>query len=537
VNFRWQVFILLNLFMTPHAFGQLSWSKFLNPGPLASPHSTLEGGNKCESCHELASGVPNEKCLACHQEIATQVRAKSGWHSKQTLPCFKCHSDHKGKTYDLMGLTRKLFSHNDTKLPLSGMHAKIKCEKCHDELRVNSASKKKGTSNTYLGLKSYCVSCHRDVHDSRKGSFRVCQKCHSEDNWKNLKNDLGFNHNKESRFALIGAHRRVDCYDCHKNKTWSPLKFSNCTDCHKDPHKNKFGSDCLKCHNMNSWKQGGGSTSSGGGKVGFNHNKTAFPLKGEHVSVACETCHGSKIGKIARFKECSDCHNNPHGSQFRQLWDQSKTCKDCHIEDGWNLLKFQHNTNSRYKLDGGHSIVPCKQCHVDTKYRWLSGSPDCNTCHLDVHKSQFVRTCASCHITDSFEKLTFDHNKEARFPLVGKHQKVQCAWCHDAGKYKDLDTRCSACHNDFHANSLGIECPRCHAPIAFNDIDFEHNIGSRFKLTGKHIQVPCTRCHVRFEYKIKDATCVRCHLDVHQPSKGKNCEKCHTTDTFFSQTK
>src|SRR5262249_34185483 len=146
--------------------------------------------------------------------------------------------------------------------------------------------------------------------------------------------------------ALTGAHMRVRCYQCHKQKTWAPLPFSSCTNCHVDPHKGSFGPNCSKCHNTSSWR-GAAPTGSGMGKGAFDHDKTAFPLKGAHKNVTCVRCHGPKLGKMegVNFKQCSGCHNNPHGNQFQVLWDRQKVCSDCHLEDGWPMLNFQHNTD------------------------------------------------------------------------------------------------------------------------------------------------------------------------------------------------
>src|SRR5438034_3509046 len=38
-----------------------------------------------------------------------------------------------------------------------------------------------------------------------------------------------------SKYPLLGAHMKVSCVACHaKGEFQRPLKFSNCTDCHKD---------------------------------------------------------------------------------------------------------------------------------------------------------------------------------------------------------------------------------------------------------------------------------------------------------------
>jgi hypothetical protein len=521
------------------AFAQLDLGEWLNPGPLASPHAALEGGKNCVNCHATAQGVPDRKCLTCHTEIAEKLEKKRGFHGRQTIECVKCHSDHKGRAFDLSGLTRTKFDHAETGWPLEGSHRPLKCESCHKTFRVDVGTKKQTTRRTYLENKRDCVTCHNDVHNTKEPEFKECQRCHNVEKFRPAKQRLSFNHNRETKYPLTGAHARVNCYSCHKQKVWAPLAFDKCTNCHVDPHKGSLGPTCTKCHSTAGWR--GAATPStmtggGGGKSAkaFDHEKTAFPLKGEHRGVTCVRCHGDVLGKMSgvKFAQCNGCHNNPHGNQFEVIWNKVKVCTDCHLEDGWPMLSFQHNRDSRYKLEEKHTLVPCQQCHVDDKYRWMTKAPECGTCHNDVHRGQFKSDCFSCHTQKGFDQVIFDHNKQSRFPLVGKHAYVNCANCHVEGRFKPLETNCNGCHNDFHKGTLGNECRRCHAPIAFNDIAFDHNRESKFKIDGQHAKVACNQCHTDYQYKIGRGDCVSCHLDVHKGTFGQACERCHSTQGF-----
>ncbi len=519
------------------SWAQLDFTQWLNPGPLSQPHEGLEGVKNCTTCHATAKGVPDRKCLDCHKEISDRLAAKKGFHARQTEECRTCHDEHKGREFDVTGLSRTKFDHADTGWPLTGGHARVKCENCHKEVRTNVQTHQPTRRRTYLGANPECSACHEDVHKSGKPELEQCARCHTTDLWKKPKTRLQFDHQRESRYPLTGQHQRVACYGCHKQKKWAPLAFESCTNCHADPHKGSFGPKCESCHSTKGWK---GASPTGKpaaqGEKGFDHDKTAFPLTGAHRDVTCLRCHGPKIGKMPGFEQCSGCHNNPHGNQFEVLWNVKKVCTDCHLTDGWNLLKFKHNDDSRYKLEGKHTLVPCQQCHVDAKYRWLPKAPDCVACHKDVHRGQFERTCASCHKTDGFNQLTFDHDRDSPFPLVGKHKLVACSSCHVEGRYKPLERRCQGCHNDFHKGELGQECNRCHAPTAYNDIEFDHNRESRFRLDGKHVRVPCNQCHVNYRYKIPKQECSACHYDAHKGTFGTTCERCHTTEGFSTKS-
>ena len=91
----------------------------------------------------------------------------------------------------------------------------------------------------------------------------------------------------------------------HVDFTKAPLA---CSECHEDPHGKQFAdkeSDCASCHNSNKWKPSL-----------FDHEKTAFSLKGGHEGVPCADCHKLKKeieGKDVLFYKptpvaCEACH-------------------------------------------------------------------------------------------------------------------------------------------------------------------------------------------------------------------------------------
>ncbi len=49
----------------------------ISPGELSSPHSHLEGLDKCTGCHTLGRTLSNEKCLRCHTEIRARLTRQS----------------------------------------------------------------------------------------------------------------------------------------------------------------------------------------------------------------------------------------------------------------------------------------------------------------------------------------------------------------------------------------------------------------------------------------------------------------------------
>ena len=91
--------------------------------------------------------------------------------------------------------------------------------------------------------------------------------------------------------------------------------------------------------------------------------------------------------------ECNHCHADPHRDQFKDiLLADKKTidCARCHVTVDWFAERFNHETNSRFPLRGGHLKVACATCHQVLeagKPRLLLYKPlsfECVSCHKDT---------------------------------------------------------------------------------------------------------------------------------------------------------
>jgi hypothetical protein len=158
-------------------------------------------------------------------------------------------------------------------------------------------------------------------------------------------------------------------------------------------------------------------------------------------------------------KQCADCHENPHGTQFAAEM-AAGGCASCHATVGWDRPRIDHST---WPLTGAHADTSCYSCHANGES--FRGIPrDCEGCHDDEHAGQFrlsepKRNCADCHTTDAFALPGFDHAKKAGWPLEGEHRKVACASCHPSEKLRNglVATRwrlgyesCKSCHANPH---------------------------------------------------------------------------------------
>lgn len=563
----------------------------VSPGELSRAHASLEGLTNCTKCHAKGQGLSQEKCLECHKELRASISQGKGFHGRLTdRDCEHCHHEHQGRGFALVewegGQNR--FDHGKTGYALQGKHAKVKCQDCHDPRRITDATLKEAIGKgrkTMLGAPVTCVGCHFDEHRGQSGND--CQKCHDASAWKPAK---GFDHAK-TEYPLTGLHAKVACAKCHPKVTdpsgkgtfpagvsatylkLKPLPFKACTDCHKDPHQNRFGPACTDCHVVEGWK----IVKPRGEAAGF-HDKTRYPLKGAHVQVACKSCHPTPAGqkkpifKPLPFAACTDCHWDAHLGQMGKKGTPQAWCDRCHVVQGWQPVRYElaeHQT-SRYPLEGAHRAVSCERCHprdakaaekvpaalraelvregrpVKASEFTVDRKPDtraCTACHRDVHQGQFAQRmaqegCTVCHELSSFSKTKFDHGRDTKFKLEGKHGRAACASCHATAtgkdgkpyvKYAGAPLACAKCHADRHAGQFAVkkvtDCARCHGAEDWKTTRFVHEAPfTDYPLTGKHAKVACAKCHpaarigdreVR-RYKPVTRDCQGCHVDFHK---------------------
>ena len=69
----------------------------ISPGDLSGAHAHLSGLANCEKCHTPGQGVSEEKCLGCHEELATRIQARQGFHRLKDANCAACHAEPRWK--------------------------------------------------------------------------------------------------------------------------------------------------------------------------------------------------------------------------------------------------------------------------------------------------------------------------------------------------------------------------------------------------------------------------------------------------------
>jgi hypothetical protein len=324
---------------------------------LTGEHAALS----CEACHfgERYKGTP-VRCVSCH--AADDVHA-----GERGTDCAECHTT--------SGWATQRFDHaKETGFALLGEHARLVCADCHRSSRLEDP------------LPRDCQGCHRS-DDAHHGRFDAkCEQCHGVTAWK----PASFDHAKETKFALLGAHAKADCHVCHTAKVAEQKLGTDCLACHRsqDVHTGKLGRDCEQCHGVERWTA----------DVRFDHDLSDFPLVGLHVAVPCAECHHSLEFKLPNTS-CVGCHE-PEDIHKGGL---GRDCETCHSPNGWNIWEFDHDKETGFALTGAHARTACATCHKQPAHE-VKLSADCGACHAqdDKHLGQFGRQCQRCHTTTSF---------------------------------------------------------------------------------------------------------------------------------------
>ena len=501
--------------LTPLPASAIDWESLVTPGSVISGHADIE--SQCRKCHvAFARDDQRKLCIDCHEKVAADVDKKMGfhWRSEQarTGQCRNCHTDHEGRSADIVRLTPQTFNHALTDFALEGAHKKVSCADCHEP------------KAKHRDAPSACIGCHaeQDVHKKTLGED--CATCHNVVSWKETR----FDHAKASDpgYPLTGAHKKVECGLCHAGQRYKDTP-TTCVACHRidDVHQGQRGTDCESCHTTVAWKE-----------RTFDHlKKTGFALTAGHGGLACVACHAGNDFKKSKGKACVDCHRSDDTHQGRN----GVECKTCHTTKAWDEVKFDHAKETKFALNGAHADLGCVACHKGVaKEEKLDRT--CVACHRgnDPHKESLGTDCGACHGEKSWQTdVRFDHDLTG-FPLAGLHATTSCESCHVDKKFEGTKSACVDCHrqDDAHKGKLGGKCADCHTPNDWRIWTFDHNTQTDFLLNGAHSGLQCIACHVRppGEGRAMARDCGSCHRrdDIHSGQFGTDCARCHNTRTF-----
>ncbi len=575
---RWRLLIGFAAAWFGAIAGAQSLEDVLMPGKVIAGHAKYE--TECANCHvKFNKAAQDGLCLDCHKEVAHDMRVKRGYHGRlKPEACRDCHTDHKGRDVNIVRIDEKAFDHAKTDFALAGAHPRVACRNCHvagkkhreapgtcvgchrkdDKHKgglgaectdchteftwkdarydhgktrfalklkhANVACKDCHADNVFKDTAANCASCHRKDDKQHRGRLGdKCEGCHTAKDWR----DVGaFQHDRDTKYTLRGKHRVAKCESCHTAASLRESLPTNCIACHKadDKHNATLGAACGDCHTERNWRE-----------AKFDHDLSAFKLHGKHRDVECRDCHRDPKSYRGTAQGCVDCHRKDDTHKERY----GNKCASCHTEKTWRDVVFRHDRDTKYALTGKHAQVKCDSCHTKYLYQEKLGT-DCQGCHRkdDKHREQLGRQCEQCHDSVDWKKtVRIDHNK-SRFPLLGRHVRVDCKSCHATPAFKDATRECVGCHEkgDKHKRMLGIDCASCHNARDWKIWDFDHARRTRFVLAGAHREAACVACHKVSGIKVAPlaATCIACHRteDAHGGQFGLQCDRCHETRTW-----
>ena len=506
----------LQLAFMPVGQAQSLRQLLLMPGKLTERHAEYE--DICEECHyDFESSEQYSLCLGCHETIDEDLARKSGFHGINDAisgtACVQCHTDHKGRDFDITGLDKDTFNHDLTNFPMEGKHQSLACDTCHESV---------AQSHDYRLGRFECRDCHAEQspHNKRrpfgKDHDGACSSCHDSNGWLNI----SFDHDSTD-FPLKYSHGTGGCRNCHINERYEGIG-KECISCHAvdDAHQGRFGQECESCHNEKEWKQ-----------ALFDHDRdTEFRRQFKHRDVSCLSCHTQALRVRKPPTECIGCHrdddihNGYHGDE----------CGSCHTPEHWSLNRFDHASETGFELTGQHREATCSGCHSQQRNNKVAGRA-CVDCHhlADPHSESLGDNCAQCHITEGWIDNLFSH-EVVDFPLIGMHRQLSCEECHIDSDYSEMDGGCDICHqdSDVHRGALGPHCGQCHTPNDWTMWLFDHKRQSGYTLKGAHRDLHCELCHNND--RATSRTCGGCHRDddVHRGSFGHQCQHCHNDESF-----
>lgn len=537
--------------------------------------ASVEGGDRCDTCHSIAGYAPSSYGLEahgrsafpltgahravpcggrCHRPADGPAAGLDGLRLKGTpTACASCHTDPHGGAFAARDGNKGCaachsstswkaadFDHTTTRFPLVGKHRGTPCRTCH-------GSDQGGAATTYRGLDRRCASCHEDRHAGQfaGAGARDCGDCHGMESFKIAR----FDHAGLTPFPLKGAHGTAACVACHPAVTlpwggetalYRPV-VGACGACHADPHRGRTeGVACADCHQPTSWRDVAPN-------VTFDHGRTGFRLQGAHGNTPCRRCHGGDTPRVQNGA-CAACHRDPHRGA------EGEACERCHTPAGWAVNDaVRAHERTRFPLSGAHRVADCASCHAAVEPPSYAGTPrDCVACHEQdarrggIHpdhvKAGFPDRCDECHGTYAWGLARVTHSW---WPLRGGHTGVECFRCHAGEVYAGTSDRCEDCHGaDYDRTSspahaaLGFPraCRECHAESAWNPARTDWH-DRRFPLRGGHRGLACTDCHAGGQ--ATSFTCTSCHehakdrMDQKHQGKGgyaydsPACLACH----------
>jgi hypothetical protein len=141
--------------------------------------------------------------------------------------------------------------------------------------------------------------------------------------------------------------------------------------------------------------------------------------------------------------------------------------------------------------------------------------------------------------------------KVTGFALTGMHATLECTACHINNRFKGTPAACYGCHqkefvaaaNPPHAQGgFPHDCAMCHTTATWLGAKFDHSAFTNYPLTGMHLNLQCTQCHLNNKFAGTPVDCYSCHKADFNSTTNPNhvasglptdCSICHSTSGWI----
>lgn len=274
---------------------------------------------ECAECHPMPeddSEKPEEKermpgALPFHKATGETCEEchPSPHYTTWEAGCESCHLGRDDRWHE--GARRMdVATHEPTGFALNGDHVAVSCQECHSQDRDYVERYPNPQTEGYQRQSNTCQGCHEDIHSGQLD--HSCSTCHQTSGWKGQ--DLLFDHDCDTSFALDAVHKGLSCQECHIAE---------------DLTYRAEGTDCAACHEVQARALQGQSR----------------PLQVEpdpHFGrVACMECHDMNVPRqsfASHAQHCAECHNDQY-AKLAYRWAQTLQQEQSAVEQRVDVTK------------------------------------------------------------------------------------------------------------------------------------------------------------------------------------------------------
>jgi cytochrome b subunit of formate dehydrogenase len=273
----------------------------------------------------------------------------------------------------------------------------------------------------------------------------------------------------------VGAHKRLDCVECHTDALTIKHPRNNLGPVGFEP--------CLECHEEN---------------INAFHESVHAKVRGDKP-ITCQGCHGpvhytprsrdpnAPMSAVNQLRNCGQCHKDMMEGYLGSVHarallvsglNSAPACSDCH--GSHDILR---HTDPKARSSHQRSPETCGSCHEGILKVWEDSAhgalwkegkdgPVCTSCH-HAHKvddpktvdgrSHMAHECGNCH---EQELKTYHDGFHGKSAHIGRAHAAVCSDCHTPHQNLSASDPRSTTHPDNLAQTCGAST--CHVGHEIN---------------------------------------------------------------------